>query len=363
MDGLDFRIIRWLSSDGTAVVWGGRRAIDPRLAAGRTARMVGVSETAVRARIRGLREVGLDGGTEVVVHPHLFGATMHAGDLPLRPTDRIVPVLDRLGAVGGVVYARCMLDDAGRRIRVFYVSRSRAEAEATASAIRSAAPSGSVVPAPDPYLPPCTVVPSPGDWAFLRAMYLHPHLDVSEFAALLGLSPKTASRRFHRLVDGRACWYSVAAQWEGGPWAVLVVRYVDARARTRVERFLAGLEGGWLPTSVRPETPSVAEGGGSLVATVLTDGMVTAERTVRALESIDGVLGVARSFTLESRSYRGWCADRLDAALDAPPGFVPGRAGALTFAGGAPATGAAGAARIPFAATGRAPARAGLERL
>ena len=344
MDALDFQIVRWLSADGYVDLWGGRRAIDPRVTIPQIARRVGLSETAVRLRLRALREIGLDRGTEVVVHPGLFGGELRVTDVLLPGNLRLEPLFDELGKIDGVLYARCLFRDAQRILRVYFVDDEAAPRSGRFDRISRLVPPGTLsAPAPA-YVPSCSARPSLAEWELLQAMFRHPTLKVSEFAALLGWGAKATARRFARLLDGHAAWYTVAAEWEGGPWAVLSVDCADAAARARAERCLDREEGGWIPVRFGPSGPADRAAPAPFAATVLADGLSRAERVVQRLERLEGVLAVRRFLSLDSRSFRGWALARLDAAVDRT--VAPAPAGAPSVLG-FPRSGPHASSRVP----------------
>lgn len=323
MDGVGFQIVRWLSADGHVDIWGGRRAIDPRVTIPQIARRVGLSETAVRLRLRALREVGLDRGTEVVVHPGLFGGELYVTDVRLPGNARLGALLDELGKIDGVVYGRGLFCDAERTLRVYFVDDASATGTAQFDRISRLVPPRTLTVPSRAYVPTCAVRPSPPEWELLRAMFRHPTLRASEFAALLGWGAKATARRFARLLDGRAAWYTVAAEWESGPWAVLSVECDDAAARSRVERCLDHEEGGWIPVRFGPSEPDGRASRARFGASVLADGLSRAETVVRELERLEGVRSVNRFLSLDSRSFRGWALARLDAAVDGAAALPP----------------------------------------
>ena len=156
MDALDFAILRRLSPDGEARFWGTRRLIDPRVSAREVGDAVGISETGARARLRSLAERGYLRGLQVWPNPSLFGASLASVEIPVTDTRQVAKLFAELSLVEGVTFARDLLDETDRKVRVFFVSDNPTAAARRVGLLRRLSPSGSIR-GPDPYwIPPCT---------------------------------------------------------------------------------------------------------------------------------------------------------------------------------------------------------------
>ncbi len=311
MDVLDFAIYRFLSPDGEARFWAGRRLIDPTIPAREIAQRVGLSETGVRARLRGLAERGFLRGTSVIVNPSLFGARVFVAELPVRKVEEVEPVFRDLELVDGVIFARDTLDEGERQIRVHFVAETPATAFHRASLLRRLL-SSNRLRGPQPYwIPPCERELSSLDWRVLRAVWRDPAASLTEIARQLRITPKTAARRHHELVASKACWWTHGPDSEEFPLALLQVEVRRPEDRDRVVGQILERAEAWMPVAddgfgVEPgSTPTVIAG------LVPADAPTGLEKLVKKCVNLAGVVAVRRTFPLGSAAYAAWFSDRL----------------------------------------------------
>lgn len=311
MDPLDFAIYRYLSPGGEARFWAGRRVIDPTIPAREIAERVGISENGVRARLRGLTERGFLGAKAVTPNPSLFGAQVFVVELPVKEAGEVDRVLRDLALVEGVIFARDVMDEEERKIRVHLVSDSDATTARRAALLRRLSPTAPLRPPEMYWIPPCDHELSPLDWRVLHAVWLHPDASIAEVGKSVGISLKTTARRYHQLIDSRACWWTPGPASEEFPLALITLSLDGPADRQTVAGQVAREAPTWMPVAsdgfgVPPGSPSMPIAG-----LVPADAPAVLERTVRKFAAIPGVTRVRRTFALGSMSYPSWFADRL----------------------------------------------------
>lgn len=311
MDPLDFAIYRFLSPGGEARFWAGRRIIDPRIPAREIAERVGVSENGVRARLQGLDRQGFLRGRAVIPNPSLFGVRVFVADLPVHAASEVAQIYRDLALVEGVVFARDTLDEGERRLQVHFVSEGDASAARRTALLRRLSPGGKLG-APRPYwIPPCELELSPLDWRVLRAVSQHPDATIAETARTVGINLKTGARRYHQLLEARACWWTHGPDSEEFPLAFLRLGLRGPADRDSVARQTLKDGLAWMP--VASDGYGIEPGGPAteLAGLVPADSPTVLEREVRRLVELPGVVSVHRTFALGSMSYPGWFTDRI----------------------------------------------------
>ncbi len=311
IDETDFAVYRYLAPDGAARFWGSRRVIDPRAGAREIAERLGISETGVRTRLRSLRERGYLADAEVWPNPSLFGVELQVAELPVDEVGESRRLLDDLGLVDGVTFARDVLDERDRTLQVYFVAGGPAEVERRARLLRRLV-GRNEVRGPRPYfVPPAARPLTPLDWRIVRALRAAPEDGLQRIARSVGISLKTLGRRFHALLEGRAVWWSHGARAVEFPLALLTVGTdpaadVDALA-TRVSSetrtwMPVASDGRGLPPTARP--PEFA-------GLLLADSPVAVEAAAGRLLDRAGVATVRRTFALGSAIYRAWFDEQI----------------------------------------------------
>lgn len=319
MDPLDFAIYRFLSRDGEARFWAGRRIIDPTIPARAIAEQVGISENGVRARLRGLVAHGYLRGKAVTPNPSLFDVRIVVSAIPVKETGEVEKIYRDLALVDGVVFARDTLDEGDREVRVHFVTDRDSTTARRTALLRRLSPAGQLR-TPEPYwIPPCEHALTTLDWRILQDICLRPDATTAETARTVKISLKTAARRIHELEASRACWWTHGPDSEEFPLALIRVEVGDPARREFVEgRILEeapewipvagdgfGLEPGALPTAITGLVPA--------------DAPTLLERTVQKLVGMPGVASVRRTFALGSRTYPSWFLDRIAEHATARP--------------------------------------------
>jgi len=311
VDALDYAIYRHLSPDGLIRFWGGRRLVDPLVSAREIATKVGLSEAGVRVRLRALEQKGYLRGRETGVNPSLFGVSLVVSDIPVREPQDAQRMMRELALVDGVTFARDVLDEKERAIRVYYVSDTPTATARRTALLRKLAPTPEVR-GPSPYwVPACNRELTRLDWRLLAAFRDGPEATRSGLAKKIGISLKTAATRFHQLLDAKACWSTLSSTSEELPLALFSVDLREGEDPAAVARDVSALHPDWMP--VAPDGSGVSPSEATrLVAGLLPAGSPAAlEQALRRTLGVEGVVNVRRTFALGSATYPQWFDERL----------------------------------------------------
>jgi DNA-binding Lrp family transcriptional regulator len=311
MDPLDFAIYRFLSREGEARFWAGRRVIDPRVTPREIAERVGVSESGVRRRLRHLSDRGFLRDRAVVPNPSLFDRRVYVADLLVRQSGEVDRILRDLGLVDGVVFSRDIMDEDERKMQVYFVAESDDGARRLAALLGRLAPAGTPVSARPYYIPPCTRDLSPLEWRALRFVRERPDASLAQIRQGTGMSLKTAARSYQRLIDSRACWWTHGPASEEFPLALVMADLRSAKHRDGVLGWIGATGFGWIPVASDGFGQEPTGSLDSLVGLVPADVPTALERFLRKLSGVEGVEKIRRTFALGSATYPAWFSDRV----------------------------------------------------
>jgi len=315
VDALDYAIYRYLSSDGLIRFWGARRLVDPLVSAREIADKVGLSEAGVRVRLKGLEEHGYVRGRETGVNPSLFRVSLVASEIPVREPHDAERMLKEIALVDGVTFARDVLDEKERTIRVYYVSDTPTATARRTALLRKLAPTPEVR-GPTPYwIPACDRELTRLDWRLLDAFRAHPEATRSDLAKTLGISLKTTAARFGRLLDARACWSTLSSTSEELPLALLSVAVREGTDALDVARAVARLHPGWMPVAPDGSGVSPSESPREVAGLLPAESPAALEQALRRTLAVEGVTNVRRTFALGSVTFPQWLDDRLSAQM------------------------------------------------
>ena len=315
MDSTDYAIYRHLSQDGLVRIWASRRLVDPRVSVREIADAVGLSEAGVRSRLQGLKTRGLLRGTEVSLNPSLFGASVMTTEVPIRDTRESEQLLQDLSTVDGVLFARDILEEASRPVNVFHIADTPSATARRSALLRRLSPTRTIR-GPSPYwIPESTRSPTPLEWRLLAAFRKNPDATLGQFAERVGVSLKTAARRYGLLIDSHACWWSHSSDSEEWPLALLLIRLRRGTEAAAVSDQLSRRLDSWLPVAadglgVDPRLPDLP-----LCGLIPAERPVALERAIRGVLGIYGVEGVRRTFGLGSKTYPEWIDEQLASTL------------------------------------------------
>jgi DNA-binding Lrp family transcriptional regulator len=317
VDATDYAIYRYLSPDGMVRFWGSRRLIDPRVSAREIAEKVGLSEPGVRLRLKGLEDRGYLRGRETGVNPSLFGVSLVVAEIPVREPNEAERLMREIGLVEGATFARDILDETDRAIRVFYVSDTPSATARRTALLRKLAPTPDFR-GPLPYwVPGCERELTRLDWRMLQAFRSHPEATLSGLARTVGISLKTAANRFHRLLDAHACWSTVSSTSDELPLALFSVTAQPTADPARVSEDVVRLHPSWMP--VAPDGAGVppSEAPPAIAGLVPAESPAALENALRRTLALDGVGSVRRTFALGSATFPHWVDEHLGAQLAA----------------------------------------------
>ncbi len=311
MDPLDFAIYRYLSPNGEARFWAGRRIVDPTIPVREIAERVGVSENGVRARLRHLTERGFVGRTAVTPNPSLFGVRVAVLQLPVKEAGDVERMLRDIALVDGVVFARDVMDEEDRKIRVHFVSDSEATTARRAALLRRLSPAGLNRAPEDYWIPSCERELSPLDWRVLRAVWQTPDASMAQVASSVGVSLKTTARRLQELRASRACWWTPGPGVEEFPLALVRLLLEREEQREGVLGQIAKAANPWMPVAPDGDGTDPATRPPTLSLLVPADAPAVLERAVQKFAVIPGVRRVHRTYALGSMIYPTWYGERL----------------------------------------------------
>lgn len=319
MDPVDFAVYRFLSPDGVARFWAGRRVIDPRVTPREIAERVGISESAVRTRLHHLAERGFLRDRIVLPNPSLFGARVFVADLIVRQSGEVDRMLRDLALVEDVIFTRDVMDEDERKIQVYFVADSEATAGRRAALLRRLASEGTIV-APQPYhIPACEGPLSPLDWRVLRTLWRRPDATFGELSKAVGISLKTAARSYHQLIDTHACWWTHGPESEEFPLALVCVELRGPDDRDSVSGWIGEKAPAWMPVASDGFGLDVNDAGRVVAGLLPADLPTLLERFLRRLAGTDGVVSIRRTFALGSSSYPAWFSEKLASRVLAAP--------------------------------------------
>lgn len=221
MDRFDAALLREMLRD-RVLLWGGG---DPRIGSAALAERLGVDRTTVWARLRSWKDEGFLVRQEVVPNPSLFGAGLAAGDIRIDDPRAKRRALDAIALVDGVLAG---IDQVGPYVILLYAHENEA---ALGRCTRLVAELAGVddVSMCIPFAPPrSSLQPAAADWRILAALREMPDRPLRDVAARAGISNRTLTRRYARLLEGNAIWSFPVLDFQ---------RYQDAV----MARFVVGL--------------------------------------------------------------------------------------------------------------------------
>lgn len=315
IDRLDFAIYRFLSPDGAARFWGGRRVIDPRVGAREIAGRVGASETAVRSRLRALRESGYLADSAVWPNPSLFGTRLYVAEIPIAEVGASRALFDDLGLVEGVTFARDVLDERDRSVHVYFVGDSAAIVARRADLLRRFAPR-SELRGPRPYfVPPAARELTPLDWKVVDAVRRTPDASLQDLSGALRVSLKTAGLRYRALLDAGAIWWTHGPASAELPLALLTAAVAEGVDPDPIATQVATDGSDWIPIAANGRGREPDAPRNDFAGLQWTDSPAAVEAAAQRMLDRPGIRAVRRTFALGSRIYPEWFDAQLGRKL------------------------------------------------
>ena len=313
---LDIDILRELYREGAVNIAG----VDPRLNATRIAHRLHVGRRRVAARLRVWKEVGFLRRYDVWLNPALVG--VQGAWLNVRVEHpRVKPDLfRRLGLIDGVVSA---LDFVGEWISVGLVGPDEPSILRKMGVIRGLAGVLEVEgpgawSAPSPKRPLTTL-----DLRIVRALRERPDASLSDTARRVGISTRTMTRRYSKLVGDWAVWFVPVFDFTALVPPIISLNLGvapgtsrESIARALRKRFPLVLESRLLPGL--PDSPSTV----TLVFVTLPSA-ASFEELHRLAETLDGVESVEQLTMVRMHAFPEAFDRELTALVDAAGGLKP----------------------------------------
>jgi DNA-binding Lrp family transcriptional regulator len=214
MDDVDLDILRWMYPGGVWSPWG----TDPRITIADIASHVGLTRTAVWARQSKWRKVGFWDGFDTQVNPRIFGASASIASFHVDDSAQGWELLDRTGAIEGVMWASLHFGDSLVARNVEYVlvtmlADTRANQLRRMRALRRLSPTGAVDGPVTTEPPPCSRTLTCLDWRILSAMVARPNSSAARLAGDVGVSVKTLDLHRSLLIDDRVVCSTPRFDW------------------------------------------------------------------------------------------------------------------------------------------------------
>ncbi len=199
MDELDAAIFRELHRE-RAFLWGG---IDPRLGTTELADRLDVDRTTVWSRLKAWEENGFLMRQEVVPNPGLFKAGIAVGALRIDDPRLKEEVFESLELVDGVL---CWLDQVGPWV-LLACARETADSLDRCTRLIEELRGVDEVRECIPFTPPKSrTEPTTRDWRIVAKLRETPDLPLAKIAEDVGVSRRTFTRRYGKLLEAQAVW-------------------------------------------------------------------------------------------------------------------------------------------------------------
>ncbi len=197
---LDIRILREMYPARGVGISG----IDPRLNASRIAERLGLSRARIAARLRAWAEHGFIARYEVWPNPERLGLTGVTFDVRIEDRRSKQAVIDRIGFVPGTIAG---IDFAGEWVAITFLLPIGDDGHRTASLLRGIAGVAEVGRS-YPWTPNERGRPlTPLERRVVKALRRYPRDSLASIARHVGVSTRTITSRYGRLLDDQAVWF------------------------------------------------------------------------------------------------------------------------------------------------------------
>ncbi|MEA3198974.1 MAG: hypothetical protein QOE90_402 [Thermoplasmata archaeon] len=306
MDAVDLAILREMFRE-RVLFWG---SLDPRVSTDAIARKVGVAGSTVRARLAAWHDAGFLARYDVLPNPALVGASLGAGNFRVADPRHKPQAFEDLALLEGTVSAQ---DNLGGWMTTTFLAHGPESLARRLKLLERLPGVAETLPCVPVRAPAPTMAPSPLDWRLLAALRHAPGASLGGVARELGVSTKTAARRYERLVAGRALWFVPEldfGRWRGAGLALLNL-YLDPKTDSReVARAVRAR----LPdVLVLTDSADLFEGHAALAVLVHLGALADAEEAECAALEIGGVREVEVLFPRRFRSYGAWADEAIRA--------------------------------------------------
>jgi DNA-binding Lrp family transcriptional regulator len=189
---LDWKIYRELYRQADDPLWG----MFPHPPIGEIAEELGVSKVTVWRRLAAMEKSGFLSAMEVLPNPALLGVglAVYRVDVPDRRAR--VQFLDELETVDGILSAQLDFGRSALLVAVTDLPASQTRRERLIRRLRGVEQLERIAGC---WLPPCPASLPAEAWRFIWAIRQHPRWTLEQLAASLGITRKTASKRYRTL--------------------------------------------------------------------------------------------------------------------------------------------------------------------
>jgi len=313
---LDWKIYRELYRQSDDPLWG----MFPHPPIGQIAATLGVSKVTVWRRLGAMQKSGFLSGFDVMPNPTLLGVGLAAYRVNVPDRRARVRLLDELESVDGVMSAQL---DFGRSAVLVAVADLPAAQSRRERLIQRIDGVEGLIRTGACWVPPCPSSIPADSWRFIWELRQHPTHTIEELAAALGISRKTASRRYSTLRAERAMLSQYLEDFTKYPGAVVgTILTLDAGTDPRT---ILPAARRLYPDALEPPSILLPPGKPRDRPGFLREvsSPASAEHEIAALLAIPGVATVESWLPGVSRAYRSWVDARMFEMM-ARMGVAPG---------------------------------------
>ena len=309
MDPLDLKILRE-TSRGRVMWWG---SLDPRVSIREVGRRLRIDPTTVWKRLHRWQIDGFLLGYSVVPNPTLFGARLAGGSVRISDSRAKERFFRDFGLIEGAAFA---VDQVGPWVVVMFVFETERGLQRSAGLTRNLPGVTEMEPCIPFHCPKTTMTPSRLDWRILEALRTHPMEDLSQSARTVGVTSKTFTRRYNRLIRDLAVWSVPQLDFTRYRGATVARFLVWLRPQADSHRVLVRLEGRF-PSYILLEDQTGLPDTGSKTVRLLSlflqlSSAGEVEDADRVIREVDGVVDVETYFPRRIYVYADWFAERLE---------------------------------------------------
>lgn len=309
MDKFDLKILVEISRE-QLFLWGN---LDPRLSAEKIAKCLDTNRNRVWSRLRTWEKSGFLRGWEVTPSLALFGAGLGVTAIRVDDARKRAQALKDIGLVHGVVNA---LEYVGPWIGVTFVTEGASAAARRLALLSRLNGVDEVLPPFDLPIPDCKLEPTTLEWRVLESLRRWPRGTLAYAARHVGVSQKTFTKHYDRLIKGKAIWcvplLDFTCYGEGAMARLLVTHSAGASA-AQVSSGLARL----FP-AILDNLPITLPGPPARkMSAVLVHlrSAAEAEEAHRSALTLLGVEDVEVLFPKRLHLFRDWFDERIGEAL------------------------------------------------
>jgi DNA-binding Lrp family transcriptional regulator len=308
VENVEFAILRE-SLRGGVMGWSG---FDPRRSADEIARSLDLSPNTVRRHLAGWRRTGFLVGFYVMPNPATLGMKSNWSMLQFSDRIHVAHALSNLQLIDGIIWAF----EAPDQLHVHYAAETDGSLDRKAR-LMSQIPGVTRVETSVTVVPPCDHRMSRLDWRIVQVLRNSPEIPLATMAARLGISLKTARKRFDTLVEKHAiCFFPELgiSQFHG----TVKVFFAILQDPARSEELARKMEGRF-PNAIRAYGPGcAAPGDPSPVVTFMVAATSDAQLDEASgeIRVLPGVLATALTAPNRFTRYTVWTDEQINSRLN-----------------------------------------------